>query len=154
HFSKWRLDGSGRFLEARQLGLDRLLIVILQLADAFRTAEHLAGLRQPRREFFGVERIFKPLLAERTLRFAAEALHALRYIGLEAYTALFAVVGDGDAGPVLLLHHIGDALLDLFSELGLIDLLAGLVGDQKIVKFGAARQAAGMRGQNVFGALE
>ncbi len=105
------------------------------------------------REFFGVERIFDPFLAERPFRLAAETVHALRHVGLKADAALLAVVGDVDAGPALLLHHVGDALVDFFGELGLIDRLASLFGDQQVVEFGAARQAAGMRGQDVVGTL-
>ena len=39
----------------------------------------------------------------------------------------------------------GDALINLLGEFGLIDLLAGLVRDQKVIELGTARQAAGMR---------
>ena len=119
HFREGRLDLRGGLLEARQLGLDGFLVVILQLADAFRAAEHFAGLGNARREFFGEQRIFKPFLAERTFRFAAKAVHALGDISLKADAALFAVIGDVDAGPALFLHHVKDALLDLLGELGL-----------------------------------
>ena len=84
---------------------------------------------------------------------AAETVHALRHVGLKADAALLAVVGDVDAGPALLLHDVGDALVDFFGKLGLIDRLASLFGDQKVVEFGAARQAAGMCGQDVVGTL-
>ena len=50
--------------------------------------------------------------AEGPLQLAAEAGHALRNIGLETDPALLAVVGDVDAGLALLLHHVGDTLVD------------------------------------------
>ena len=55
----------------------------------------------------------------------------LRHVGLKADPALLAVIGDIDAGPALLLHHVSDALLDHVVEFGLVDLFAGLVGDQQ-----------------------
>ena len=94
-----------------------------------------------------------PFLTERPLQLAAKSGHPLGQIGLEADAALLAVVGDDHAGPALLFHDIGDPLVDHVVELGLVDLLAGLVGDQKVVEFLAARQTAGMRGQNVIDAF-
>ncbi len=153
HLREGRFDRGGLVLEAGKLGLDRFLVVIFELAHRLGAAEHLAGLGQAGLEFLGEQRQLDPLAAERPLRFAAETGHALRHVGLKTHPALLAIIGNIDAGPALLLHHMGDALLDSVLELGLVDRLAGLVGDQEIVELRAARQTAGVRDQDVVDAL-
>src|SRR4029077_5559775 len=153
HFGECRLDCAGMALEAGELGLDRFLVGVFELADRLGTAEHLSGLRKTRHELLREQRQLDPLAAEGPLRLAAEAGHALRNIGLETDPALLAVVGDIDAGLALLLHHVGDTGVDHFGEFALIDRFACLVGDQQVIKLLAARQAAGVGDQDVIDAL-
>jgi hypothetical protein len=82
------------------------------------------------------------------LGLAAEALHALRHVGLEADPRLLAVVHDVDAARHLLLDDVAHRALALPPELGAIHLFAVLVADQQVGQHGIARQAADMGGEN------
>ena len=131
-------------LETCKLDLDGLFVDVLDVRDRFRTAEHLSGLRQARHELLGEQRQLNPFLPEGPLGFTAKTGHAFRQVGLKADAALLPVVGDAHAGPALLLHHVGDPVVDQLVEFGLIDLFAGFIGNQQVIKLGTARQAAGM----------
>ena len=86
--------------------------------------------------------------AEGSLRHAAEPVHALRDIGLEADTRLLAVIGAVDADLGFLREHVGDAPIHELIELGLVHRLALFLVDEHDAERFAARNAAGVRRQD------
>src|SRR5262249_22161311 len=132
-------------LVARDLRIDRGRIAILQLADRLRRVEHLAVVRDARQHPLRELRKLDELLAEPPLRYAAEAVHALRNIGLEADPRLLAVIGAVDADLGFLLEHVRNARIRELIELGLVYPLALLLVDQQRPERLAAPDAAGVR---------
>ena len=93
------------------------------------------------------------LLAERALRYAAEAVHALRKVGLKSDAPLLAVIGAVDPGFGLLRQHVGNARIGKLVEPGAVDRLALLLVEQHGAQRLAAWNAAGVRRQNAIGAV-
>jgi hypothetical protein len=87
--------------------------------------------------------------AEGSLRHAAEPVHALRDIGLEADTRLLAVIGAVDPDLGFLREHVGDAPIHERIEPGLVHRLVEEHGAERL----AARNAAGMRRQDAVGTM-
>src|SRR5512143_157431 len=94
------------FLEARDLVFDRLEVEIFQFALAFRRVLLLADMRKSPHQARDQLGKFLEFAPAPSLRYAAEAAHALRYIGLETDPLLFAVIADVDAGGELPLDHM------------------------------------------------
>ena len=86
--------------------------------------------------------------------FAAEALHALRHIGLEADAWLLAVVHHVDAAGRLLLHDMAHRARALPGQFRPVHRFARLVADQEVGQHRIARQAADVGRENsLFAAL-
>ena len=88
----------------------------------------------------------REVLGRLARRMAAEAREALYDVGRIADLAHLAVADDRDPGLDLPLHRLVDSLLHHAVELGLVICLALVAGEQQRNEFGAARQAADMRG--------
>ena len=135
-------------LVARDLAVDRGRVAIFQRADRLRRVEHLAVVRNARQHPLRELRELDELPAEGSLRHAAEPVHALRDIGLEADTRLLAVIGAVDADFGFLREHVGDAPIHERIELGLVHRLALFLVEEHGAERLAARDAAGMRRQD------
>ena len=140
--------GADKPLVARDLGVDRGGVAILQLADRLRRVEHLAVVRNARQHPLRELRKLDEFLAERPLRHAAETIHALRDVGLEADTRLLAVIGAVDAHLRLFREHVGDARIHERVEAGPVDRVAAFLVEEHGAERLAARDAAGMRRQD------
>ncbi len=131
--------------EARGLLFDRRSVVIVQFALRLGRVLLAADIGETPRQ---IGRQFGKLLelaAAAAFRFAAEARHALRHIGLKADPLLLAVVAAVDAGFLLSGDHMPDRPVHLGVELLRVIAFAGLALDQKIAERFVARQAADMR---------
>ena len=95
---------------------------------------------------------FLELAAAPALRFAAEARHALRHVGLKADPLLLAVVADIDARFLLLDDDVADRLFHFGIEQLLVVAFARLALDQKLAQRFVARQAADMGCQDAIAA--
>src|SRR5262245_34529767 len=135
-------------LVARDLRIDGGRIAILQLADRLGRVEHLAVVRDARQHPLRELRKLDELLAEPPLRYTAEAVHALRNIGLEADPRLLAVIGAVDADLGFLREHVRNARIRELIELGLVYGLALLLVDQQRPERLATRDAASVRRQD------
>ena len=131
---------AGDALEARDLAFDRRGVVIVQLALRLRRVLLPAHVRKAARQVLHQLGKFLELAPAPALRFAAEARHALRHVGLKADTLLFAVVADVDAGFFLLRDHVTHRLFHLGLQLRLIVAFARLAAHQKLAQRLAARQ--------------
>ena len=92
------------------------------------------------------------LAAAAALRYAGEAGHALRHVGLEADPALLAVVADVDAGVHLRLDDMADRLVHLVGQHLGVDGFALLLRHQQVGQLFVARQAADMGGEDAVAA--
>ena len=135
-------------LVARDLAVDRGRVAIFQLADRLRRVEHLAVVRNARQHPLRELRELDEFPAEGPLRHAAEPVHALRDVGLEADTRLLAVIGAVDADLGFFREHVRDARIHERIEPGLVHRLALFLVEEHGAERLAARDAAGMRRQD------
>ena len=140
-------------LIARDLVLDRRGVVIVQFGLRLRCVLLPADVgKAARRGSCTQLGEFLELAPAPTLRFAAEARHALRHVGLKADALLLAVVADVDAGFLLLGDHVAHRLVHFGVEQRLVIAFACLAPDQKLAQRLVARQAADMGRQDAVAA--
>ncbi len=106
-------------LDARDLALDRLDVEILDLALRLRCVLLLGDMRKAAGEVLHQFRELLEVHAATALRYAGEAGHALRHVGLEADPLLLAVIADIDAGRRLLVDDMAHGLVHLGRHLRL-----------------------------------
>ena len=147
-----RLAFGGDALIARDLALDRRSVVIVQLALRLRRVLLPADIGKAAREIADQLGKFLEFAAAPAFRFAAEARHALRHVGLKADALLLAVIADIDAGLFLLGDDMADRLFHFGVEQRLVVAFARLALHQKLAQLFVARQAADMGCQNAVAA--
>jgi hypothetical protein len=108
----------------------------------------LLWFRNARQHPLGELRKLDELLAVAPLRYAAETIHALRNIGLEADSPLLAVIGAVDADLGFPREHVRDPRIRELVQPGPVHRLAQLLVDQHGPERLAARNAAGVRRQD------
>ncbi len=86
-----------------------------------RSVLHAAALGKALHQYIEEFRKFFIVTPAAPLRFAGEAGHALRHVGLKAHALLFAVVPDVDSGVGLLPHHVTHGAVQLVRELRRVD---------------------------------
>src|SRR5262249_49132404 len=114
--------------------------------------EHLAVVGNARQHPLRELRKLDELPAVAPLRDAAEAVHALRDVGLKADARLLAIIGAVDAHLGLFRHHMRHARLLQLLELRPIDRPSLLLVDQHGPERLAAGNAAGVRRQDTVAA--
>ena len=142
--------------QARQtvdLSIDEHGVPVLNIGDCLGRIEDFADLGKPLHHPLGKLRILDEFPGIRPLGDPAKAAHPLSDIGLKPNAPLFAVIDHIDAGFRLLRQHVRHAQIDVGVQRALIDRLAGFLIDQHRAEGLAARDAAGVRGQNSIGAL-
>ncbi len=92
------------------------------------------------------------LAAAAPFRYAGEARHALRHVGLKSDPPLLAVIADIDAGLHLPLDDVADRLVHFGGEQLRIVGLALLLRHQQLAQRLVARQAADVRGEDAIAA--
>ena len=150
-FREW-LAFLGDAHKARDLAVDCRGVVIAQLALCLRRVLLPAHVGKAARQILHQLREFLELASAAALGFAAEARHALRYVGLEADALLLAVVADVDAGVFLLGDPVTHCLFHLRLEQRLVVAFARLALDKKLAQRLVARQAADMGGEDAVAA--
>ncbi len=141
-------------LEPRDLGLERGVAGVMDFGLRLRRILGARRAREAARQARQQLGKFLVVAAAAALRFAGEARHALRDVGLEADALLLAVIADIDAGFLLFRHDVAHRPVQFRVEFGLVDLVAGLARDQQLADRLAARQAADMGGENPVGAQQ
>ena len=121
----------------------------MHLGKRLRGVENLGGAAAAGLNDGRVVREVLPILRLRPGALAAEALHALRHIGLKAHAWLLAVVADVDARFQLPAHHLIDRRFDLPLQVRLVDGLAAFLPDQQVGQRPGPRQTADVGCQNM-----
>ena len=127
-----RLAFAGDALVERNLALDGRRIVIVNFALRLRRVLLPAHIRKAAREIADELGKFLEFAPAPPFRFAAEAGHALRYVGLKTDALLLAVIADIDAGLFLFGDHVPDRLFHFRVEQHLVVSFARFALHQKL----------------------
>ena len=148
-----RAELAGDLVEARGLVGDRLQVDIFDVGLRFgRVLLTFGRIRKSPHHIGEQVRELLELAAAAALRYAGEAGHALRHVGLEANPALLAVVADVDARVHLSLDDMADRLVLFIGHRLGVDGLALVLRHQQVGQLFVARQAADVGGENAVAA--